>query len=765
MPKNAVKWQGENGEGKSIFIYGEQGLGDVIQFARFLPKVKELGFEIVFHCNENLKPLFDGKNYYDKFQSGVTAETDYYISLLSLPHILNLKEEKDFALPVNLLNVNKERAKSWLKEPNANGLKVGIVWETKSKNKTAKERSIPLEAVKSLFNNDAITFYPLQKEIAENDLRILNGYQNVIFHSEKTKNIADTAAIIENMDLIISIDTFIAHLSGALGKETWLIPAAVSEWRWGTEGENSYLYPAMKIFRPEKPFEWEDVILKVSNDLQIKASEKIKTPRQTVTLDSAKNLLDNGKITEAISELNELLISEKENYEAYFFLGYAHQILNNFEEAALNYSNALRLRPDHFNSLNNLGVALKDFGRSEEAIRFLNYAKTLEPDNASVYNNLGITLDLQGKFDEALFNFRKALELRANYNDAKLNLANTLQSLGGYDEALSLFDEIIDSNPNDVGANFNKSLTLLSKGDYVAGFNLYEWRNEREDSVKRNFSKPRLDTKEVNGKVVFVYDEQGFGDTIQFGRFIEPLARAGAKVILQCHNSLVDLMRGCNGVEEAIHRYSYNEPPIDYDYHIPLLSLPKFFGIDFDSLPAETPYITVETDKISRWGKKIEKTDLPKIGIVWEGKTPVGNAHRSCPVEYFTELAGKRNAQFFSLQLGDAALRDREKILNAGITDFSSEIESFRDTAAIIKNLDLVITIDTSVAHLSGALNAKTWTLLSYKNDWRWKPESERSRWYPSMKLIRQENFGDWEKVFEKINFLLIDFEKDFVNS
>jgi len=765
MPKNAVKWNGENGDGKSIFIYGEQGLGDVIQFARFLPKVKELGFEIIFDCDERLKPLFKNRSFINQFIRGVDAEADYYSSLLALPKYLNLKKEEDFSLPSNLLNNDDEKKNFWRNKINGNEFNVGIVWATSSKNKTAEERNIPVKEIGSLLNLTGVTFYPLHQKLTDEEASFLNQFDNAVYLTEKMKNFTDTAAIIENLDLVISIDTSIAHLAGSLGKETWLIPSAVSEWRWGIDDDKSYWYPTMKIFRPAKSFEWDDAIREIAAELKNRQIEKNNAPRQTITLDYAKNLLDSGKLQEAVAALTELTNLEKENYEAYFFLGYAFQILNNLEEAAFNYSKVLQLDPEHFNTLNNLGVVLKDMGKPEEAVKCLTYAKILSPDNASVYNNLGIVFDLQGKFEEAVSHFKKALECRANYSDAKLNLANALQTLGKYDEAILFFDEIIESNANRVGANFNKSLTLLSKGDYKNGFDLYEWRTERDDFIKRHFSKPRLNTKEIENKVIFVYDEQGLGDTIQFGRFIKPLSELGANVILQCHNSLVDLMRGCAGVKEAIHRYSFNEPPIDYDYHIPLLSLPKFFGTDLDSLPADTPYIDVDPDKISRWRKIIGETDLPKIGIVWEGKTPVGNAHRSCPVEFFTTLAKKRNARFFSLQVGEVAERDREKIESAEIVDLSSDIESFGDTAAIIKNMDLIITIDTSAAHLAGALNANTWTILSFKNDWRWKPEGEISVWYPSMKLIRQKTFGDWQKVFEKINFLLIDFEKDFANS
>ena len=475
-----------------------------------------------------------------------------------------------------------------------------------------------------------------------------------------------------------------------------------------------------------------------------------------------KSVLDSGKISEALTVYNEFLKIEPDNTEALFFAGYCAHILNDYEKAAQYYTRVLNVSPYHNDALNNLGIALKECGDLERAYKILILGNKIYPENASMLNNLGLIQDLLGKYPDAQKSFEAAIKLKPNFCEAYINKANTYSVQKQDDEAVEAIEKAIEIEPENVNANFNKSLILLNKKDYLGGFDFYEWRQKRNDFPNRKISKPILNHKNIEDKTIFVYDEQGLGDTIQFCRFIQNLKNLGAKVILNCHRDLAELLKYCKGVDVAEARKNLDGPEYHFDYHIPLLSLPKFFGIEYDSVPTDVPYILVPEEKSSGYLEKYDLKNKIKIGIVWEGRKLVENRHRSTDLEYFGKIFNNEQYAVFSLQKGPGE-EERERNLNSfGFFNLDKNINDFVDTACFIKNMDLIITIDTSVAHLAGALGAKTFTLLSYKHDWRWGRE-ENCKWYPTMKLIRQKEFGDWSSVFYKVLELLSVFEREFV--
>ncbi len=751
----AIKWIGQYAKDKSIFIYAEQGLGDAIQFARFLPIVKEKGLNITLRCPEPLKKFFEAIPFITGLSDTILPDTDFYCSLINLPNVLGLYNVQDFTLPEKIFNVDKELIKKWKLLLNKEKYNVGLVFETKSKSLTTADRNIPFHLIESLIENEKIDFYLLQKEYGNNEYKsLVDKYSNVQIVS---KNIVEVAALIKNLDIVITIDSMVANLAGTLNKETWVMLPFVSDWRWTYTGEDSYWYPSVKLFRQTEFNNWTEVISKVKSALNNKVQLfSKKNNGNSSEIIEIKELLNKHNLEDAKNKLLNILQKYPDNAEANFYLGYICQLENDFRNAASQYSKVLSIVPAHFDALNNLAVVLKDLGRFSDAKEFLDYAKILNNNNSSVYNNLGIVNDLLGNFEEAIANFEKAISINPNYEEALLNYGNTLQTEKQYSKAIQVLDNLLEINPQNVGGNFNKALTLLSMGNYKKGFELYEWRRKRADFVTRNFTQPELTDQTIEGKTILVYDEQGLGDTIQFCRYVKLLSEKNTKVILQCHSALSDMLKGCRGVYKVIARESLNDPDIQYDYHIPLLSLPKYFNTSLKTLPATIPYISVAEGLTEKFHSKYFANGKVNIGIVWEGKTPVGNAHRACPMEFFTTLIGEAKYEFFSLQKGEAAYRDKQKMNKHGIIDLSDELNSFNETAAIIKNLNLVITIDTSVAHLAGALGIKTYTLLSYKSDWRWQNNNDwLSIWYPQMKLIKQKKFGEWKSIFEKINFLL----------
>ena len=762
IPPNskAKKWNGELGIGKKIFIYADQGLGDTIQFSRFLKDVKEKGFYIYLLCPKPLRELFEHNPFVDEVSEQFATDTDYYMSIMNLPKVLSMKEEKDFSLPENLFNVDGKTETKWKLSLNAEKYNVGLVWESKSKLETIESKSVSLNIIDPLLEVENVNFYVLQKDYDKETTEILDKYSNVKLINEDLFNMA---ALIKNLDLVITIDSAVAHLASSLGKETWIMLPFISDWRWEFAGNKSYWYPSVTLFRQNKFNDWSSVIENVKKSLYEKVNI-LRSQKKKVgdKITGIKKLLDEHKLESAKKELLNIVNQKPQSVEVNFYLGYIFQLENKLEIAASYYSKVLSVNPGHFDALNNLGVVLKDLGRFEESEEFLNYASMINKENPSVYNNLGIVHDLMGYFSQALTDFKKSIEINSNYQEALLNYANTLQTVKKYPEAISILEKLLSLNPNHIGGNFNKALTLLAMEEYRKGFELYEWRRKRKDFFIRKFNKPELTSQNVNGKTILVYDEQGLGDTIQFCRYVKLLADKNAKVILQCHSALSELLKGCDGVNKVLARESLEDIDSYYDYHIPLLSLPKYFGTELLTVPQNVPYINVPENLVKEFEQKYFDNHYINVGIVWEGKTPVGNAHRACSVDNFSNLVKNKSLKFFSLQKGEVAERDKQKMDYYGITDLSGELKTFKETAAIIKNLDLVITIDTSVAHLAGALGTKTYLLLSYKHDWRWAHYGEYSVWYPTIKMIKQTEFGNWENSFEKLKILLNENETDF---
>ncbi len=748
--ENPVReWDGKEASGKKILIYTEQGLGDSIQFMRFLPKVKEKGPKITVGTTPALAPFFENSPFVDKTTVRKEYDYDFSCSIMKLPKILGLEEEEDFRLPDNLFSIDENIYGQWKNTLSRNRTNVAVMWHTDSPTPTSGQRSVDFDSLQELFNNDDADFYLIEKNRDEKLSKELSKkFKNVIIINESLWNIA---SIVKAMDLVISIDSSILHIAASQKIPVWVPLPKYCDWRWTFEGENSYWYPSVKLFRQTEEGDWSDVIRKISGKLKefVKGNKNNFDPLNEVLL-TAENFISEGNFTGAEKLLDEFSEKYGDEEELNFKLGFVKQNQRKNEEALRYYGKVLRSNPANLNAINNAAVALKDLGKYKDAEKLLRISVEASPENFSAYNNLGIIVDATGRFGEAADLFRRALSIKPEYSDAEINLANTLSTLGRYEEALEVIDRLLEREPENVRANFNKSLLLFASGNYKDGFRFYEWRRKLPDYLKRDFSKPELNGEPVEGKKILLYDEQGYGDTIQFSRFVKKLADAGAEVILQTHGSLSGLMKGCGGVSQAIPRTSLDDKGIEYDFHLPLLSLPRYLGLGFEDCRMEKYYLNVESDKVKSFKEDYFSTDKIKVGLVWEGKTPLFNAHRSAKLSDFSSIVRLGGYEFYSLQVGDVAERDSAIMNEMGITDLSSAIKDFSDTAALLENLDFLISIDTAVAHLAGALNVKTFLLLSEKADWRWG-RGERTIWYPSIKIFRQSRFGEWGGVINKV--------------
>jgi len=400
---------------------------------------------------------------------------------------------------------------------------------------------------------------------------------------------------------------------------------------------------------------------------------------------------------------------------------------------------------------NNLGNSFKILGKLDEAQKSYTKAIKLKPDFAEAHNNLGVTLHELGEFDQSLKNYAKAIELKPDYVEAYNNLGLTLQELGKLDEAQKSYTKAIKLKPDFADANFNLSTLLNLKGNLKEGLKLYEWRFHKTKGITQ---RPRKELtwdgeESIQGKKILVYEEQGLGDIIQFYRYLFLLQNKGADVIFKVKKNLHHLLTGSNKKIQIIDSYLEN---IKIDFEIPLMSLPFLLKTDIDSIPSLTPYLTANFKKINEWAKKL-KSDNFKIGICWQGSKKKIDLGRSFPLLFFKDISKIPKVQLISLYKGD----EENQISNIDFDlttlgkDFDNGTDAFIDTAAAMMNCDLIITSDTAIAHLAGALGLPVWVALKYIPEWRWMLNHSDSPWYPTMKLYRQNTFNNWNSVFSLI--------------
>jgi tetratricopeptide (TPR) repeat protein len=429
--------------------------------------------------------------------------------------------------------------------------------------------------------------------------------------------------------------------------------------------------------------------------------------------------------------------------------------LNRFDEAETCYRRALKIRPDHATAHNNLGNIFKKLDRLEEAKACYLRAMEIQPDFAEAHYNLSNVLQDLGRLDEAEACYRRTLEIKPDYALAHNNLGVTLQNLGRLKEAEASYRHALEINPNLGEVHWNEGLYRLLIGEFATGWKQYEWRWHRTPGIKpRYFQQPLwLGIENLKDKTILLHAEQGFGDAIQFCRYAKHVANLGAKVILEVPPQLETLLRELEGVTEIV---STGQCLPDFDYHCPLLSLPLAFKADLSNITGQR-YIRADRQKTAEWRAKLDQSGNKKIGLVWRGnKEHKNDRNRSITLEEIQVLVNNK-AEYYCLQkeLGskDQAILQQTR----GIQFFGDELRDFSDTAALIESMDLVISVDTSVAHLAGAMGKEVWVLLPFIPDWRWLLDRSDSPWYQSAKLFRQPRIGDWSSVLIEVKNTLED--------
>jgi len=417
---------------------------------------------------------------------------------------------------------------------------------------------------------------------------------------------------------------------------------------------------------------------------------------------------------------------------------------------------ALQIEPGCPNAHLVMGQINETLKTTHLAVQHYQEALNSDPACVGAWTGLGNIMQANGHFDQAAENYERALQLEPNNADVHYNSGVMYNRQGNQDQALDCLDRAIELRPDFVEAHWNKSFIYLLSGDYTRGWPEYEWRLRKKAHINRPFNKPAWDGSSLAGRTILVHDEQGYGDTLQFIRYLS-LLKSAERVIFECHPGLSPLLQGFEDYDQLIERKSAHEvPDIPFDTHVYLMSLPYLTGTTSQTaIPGLTPYLRADRELSEKWEEKLSGDPGFKIGICWKGGPQHTNeAYRSCPLEAFAPLAEVPGVSLYSLQ--KEVSRHAIEALPGGyqLKTPGENIDTkgrFTDTAAIMSNLDLVVSIDTAILHLAGALGCPTWALLCASPDWRWSRQGTGTPWYPKMRLFRQPRLGDWNSVLGQV--------------
>ncbi|MDR3555005.1 MAG: tetratricopeptide repeat protein [Syntrophobacteraceae bacterium] len=479
-------------------------------------------------------------------------------------------------------------------------------------------------------------------------------------------------------------------------------------------------------------------------------------------------------------------------------LGNAYKENGNIVEAVQTYEKLLTLKPDEVEVMYNLAMLAKDHGNLPAARAYCERAAGLQPLNPFCINNLGIIWYMMGDYRQALICYRKALELNPEYPEALSNLSMLMQEMGAFDQAVDYssralalkpaYPEALNNfgislkdtgklaegievlrhayrlNDQDPEIQYNLAIALLAAGEYGEGWRLHEarWKTRFLKDTYRKYPQPVWQGEAAEGRVLFIHHEQGLGDTLQFCRYAPMAAALGWRVVMEVQQPLLRLMKSLEGVEAVLARPA---EPADFDFHCPMMSLPLAMQTRFETIPQSAPYLMADEKEVLEWGNRIAVpgSGKPRVGLVWAGcarlNTPslaMTDRRRSISAQMLKPITQNENFHFFSLQ------KDGPKAPETlGLIDLMDQCRDFADTAALIANLDLVIAVDTAVAHLAGALGKPVWVLNRFDSCWRWQRHSEKTAWYSSMRLFHQPRAGDWASVIARMAAELAGAETD----
>ncbi|HLY58456.1 MAG TPA: tetratricopeptide repeat-containing glycosyltransferase family protein [Stellaceae bacterium] len=457
-----------------------------------------------------------------------------------------------------------------------------------------------------------------------------------------------------------------------------------------------------------------------------------------------------GRLDEAAPCYERALALEPDRLEALNNLGELRREQRRFGEAASLLQRALTIRPDFVSALCNLGTVRRDEGRTDEAIALYEKALALEPDTASAHSAKGMALRALGRLDEAVAACAEAVTQDPEFAVAHLNMGTALRDLGRYEEAIACYERALALDPGSAGAQINDAMCRLVLGDLATGWAKYEWRLRLPGgSPPVALKMPRWTGLEsLEGKTLFLHAEQGLGDTIQFCRYVMVLAHRGCEVLLAVPQPLATLLSRLPGLTRIL---TLGDAVPEADYHSPLPSLPLVMGTRLATIPSATVYLAATPTHLEKWRARLGASPRRRVGLAWSGNPRHDNdRNRSIALERLLPLLDV-GFEVVALQK-DLRPADREVIEKSGaIRHFGEELGDFEDTAALASLMDVVVSVDTSIAHLAAALGRPTWLMLPFVPDWRWLLDRADSPWYPTVRLFRQKRIGDWGPVVEDV--------------
>ncbi|WP_374669937.1 tetratricopeptide repeat protein, partial [Ramlibacter sp.] len=793
------QWRGEPLQGRSLVIWPEQGLGDAIQFVRYSQALKQLGLSrLTVVCQPALAPLLRTLKGVDHVETNVSAiePHDYWVLLMDLPERFDTTPE---TIPAELpyLWTDPARVARWSARLPA-GRRIGIVWRGSPGHRNDAHRSLPgLATLAPLWKVRGLQFISLQKGAGEAEAAQPPEGQPLVDLGRDFADFADAAAVVSQLDLVICVDTSVAHLAGALGKPVWLLlPRLGTDWRWLTDRDDSPWYPGvMRLFRqPLDEPGWAGTVERMAGELGRWLDAR---PAPVAASSPAEGLFHRAALMGAAGDhagaeaaYRQGLALQPDHVGALNNLGLLLAHRGALAEAGAVYRRGLAAEPAQETLLLNLGTLLGDLRRTDEAEALLRRAAQARPTHAKPLNNLGRLLARTGRMDEAEAAYREAIALDAAHQSAaRTNLAILLARSGRFDEAEALAREAVTRQPEvaehwlglgsvlrharrdgEAEAALRRALALqpahataqlalshllLAQGRFEEGFALHGarrlWRPGAAMAAAPDLPWPEWTGQPFAGRSIVVWQEQGLGDALQFVRFASLLKPLGAKAVtLHCHPALAPLMRGVAGVDQVITR-AQDCPP--HDYWVLMLDLPRLLGTTVDRIPANLPYLQADAQRVARWSPR-----LPaglRVGLVWRGAPGQENDDlRSLPgLQVLAPLWQVPGVQFVSLQKGEGEAQALQPPAGQSLTALGHTLEDMSDTAAVVSQLDLVITVCTSVAHLAGALGKPTWVLLpAIGADWRWLQDRDDSPWYPGvMRLFRGQVPGRWEPLIEAV--------------
>lgn len=465
-------------------------------------------------------------------------------------------------------------------------------------------------------------------------------------------------------------------------------------------------------------------------------------------------LANEGKLQQAADAFLQAIKLNPNYPEAYNNLGVIFKTANSLESAENCFRRAIKLNPKYFEAYNNLGMVLAESSRLEEGETCFSHALKLSPNYLYAYNNLAIVLKDMNRLEEAEVCFRQIIELSPDNCSSYKNLGAILTYMNRLEEAEKCFLRAIDLNPDYPEAELALGIIYLLQGRYDKGWEKYDSRCKMPGNAQPEVS--RWQGEDLAGHRILLFHEQGLGDTIQFIRYAHMVAELGAETIVWVQKPLERLFSMCDNLLTICSGESIPLDQYNFDFACPLLSLPYVFNTSAETIPQGIPYIHSSCEISTKWHNALDKIDggkMYRVGVAWAGNLDnIQGRKRSISFDLFSKLFEGSEVSWVSLQVG---VGENSLTTSYNFVDLSQELVDFAETAGVIENLDLVITVDTSVAHLAGAMGKEVWVLLPFAPDFRWLLEKEDSSWYPKMRLFRQNKIGDWQEVLERVKLAL----------